>query len=115
VQHVHLVHPHPSPTGRLRLDRVEDADRLAVRQRNDQVGAVGDQGKHVLGTAWLETGRHGSELRAAADGAQGRRSRRIVPFAAGVVEEDGRLVGIVSARDLLGVYAAADMDLELEG
>jgi CBS domain-containing protein len=29
-----------------------------------------------------------------------------------LVEEDGRLVGIVSARDLLGVYAAADMDLE---
>ena len=29
-----------------------------------------------------------------------------------LVEEDGRLVGIVSARDLLGVYAAADMELE---
>ena len=26
-----------------------------------------------------------------------------------LVEEDGRLVGIVSARDLLGAYAAADM------
>jgi CBS domain-containing protein len=32
-----------------------------------------------------------------------------------LVEEDGRLVGIVSARDLLGVYAAADVELELEG
>jgi CBS domain-containing protein len=32
-----------------------------------------------------------------------------------LVEEDGRLVGIVSARDLLGVYAAGDADLELEG
>jgi CBS domain-containing protein len=29
-----------------------------------------------------------------------------------LLEEDGRLVGIVSARDLLGAYAAADMDLE---
>ena len=29
-----------------------------------------------------------------------------------LVEEDGRLVGIVSARDLLGVYAAADMERE---
>jgi CBS domain-containing protein len=29
-----------------------------------------------------------------------------------LVEEDGRLVGIVSARDLLGVYAAADVDVE---
>jgi CBS domain-containing protein len=29
-----------------------------------------------------------------------------------LVEEDGRLVGIVSARDLLGVYAAADMEPE---
>lgn len=28
-----------------------------------------------------------------------------------LVEEDGRLVGVVSARDLLGVYAAADMEL----
>lgn len=28
-----------------------------------------------------------------------------------LVEEDGRLVGIVSARDLLGVYAGADMEL----
>jgi CBS domain-containing protein len=27
-----------------------------------------------------------------------------------LVEEDGRLVGIVSARDLLGAYAAADAD-----
>jgi CBS domain-containing protein len=32
-----------------------------------------------------------------------------------LVEEDGALVGIVSARDLLGVYAAADMDLENDG
>jgi CBS domain-containing protein len=32
-----------------------------------------------------------------------------------LVEADGRLVGIVSARDLLGVYAAGDVDLELEG
>ena len=29
-----------------------------------------------------------------------------------LVEEDGRLVGIVSARDLLGVYAAAEVELE---
>lgn len=29
-----------------------------------------------------------------------------------LVEEDGRLVGIVSARDLLGVYAAADFEIE---
>jgi CBS domain-containing protein len=29
-----------------------------------------------------------------------------------LVEKDGRLVGIVSARDLLGAYAAADMELE---
>lgn len=29
-----------------------------------------------------------------------------------LVEEDGRLVGIVSARDLLGVYAAADAEIE---
>jgi CBS domain-containing protein len=29
-----------------------------------------------------------------------------------LLEDDGRLVGIVSARDLLGAYAAADMDLE---
>ena len=29
-----------------------------------------------------------------------------------LVEEDGRLVGIVSARDLLGVYAAADVEVE---
>lgn len=28
-----------------------------------------------------------------------------------LVEEEGRLVGVVSARDLLGVYAAAGMDL----
>jgi CBS domain-containing protein len=27
-----------------------------------------------------------------------------------LVEDDGRLVGIVSARDLLGAYAAADID-----
>ena len=27
-----------------------------------------------------------------------------------LVEDDGRLVGVVSARDLLGVYAAADLD-----
>jgi CBS domain-containing protein len=27
-----------------------------------------------------------------------------------LVEEDGRLVGIVSARDLLGAYATADLD-----
>ena len=30
-----------------------------------------------------------------------------------LVERDGRLVGIVSARDLLGVYAAADVELDL--
>jgi CBS domain-containing protein len=30
-----------------------------------------------------------------------------------LVEEDGRLVGIVSARDLLGVYAAADVDVPI--
>jgi CBS domain-containing protein len=29
-----------------------------------------------------------------------------------LVEEDGALVGVVSARDLLGVYASADMDLQ---
>jgi CBS domain-containing protein len=29
-----------------------------------------------------------------------------------LVEEDGRLVGIVSSRDLLGAYAAADVELE---
>ena len=29
-----------------------------------------------------------------------------------LVEDAGRLVGIVSARDLLGVYAAADMEVE---
>ncbi len=29
-----------------------------------------------------------------------------------LVEEDGRLVGIVSTRDPLGVYAAADVDVE---
>jgi len=29
-----------------------------------------------------------------------------------LVEEDGRLVGIVSARDLLGVYAAADVEID---
>jgi len=29
-----------------------------------------------------------------------------------LVEQDGHLVGIVSARDLLGVYAAADVDIE---
>ena len=32
-----------------------------------------------------------------------------------LVEEDGRLVGVVSARDLLGAYAGADMaDMEDE-
>ena len=30
-----------------------------------------------------------------------------------LVEDDGRLVGIISARDLLGVYASADVDLTL--
>jgi len=30
-----------------------------------------------------------------------------------LVEEDGHLVGIVSARDLLGVYASADMELDI--
>jgi CBS domain-containing protein len=29
-----------------------------------------------------------------------------------LVEDSGRLIGIVSARDLLGVYAAADLDFE---
>jgi len=29
-----------------------------------------------------------------------------------LVEQDGHLVGIVSARDLLGVYAAADVEVE---
>ena len=29
-----------------------------------------------------------------------------------LVEQDGHLVGIVSARDLLGVYAAADVEIE---
>ena len=29
-----------------------------------------------------------------------------------LVEQDGDLVGIVSARDLLGVYAAADIEIE---
>jgi len=29
-----------------------------------------------------------------------------------LVEENGQLVGIVSARDLLGVYAAADMEFD---
>jgi CBS domain-containing protein len=29
-----------------------------------------------------------------------------------LVEDDGRLVGIVSARDLLGAYASADMGVE---
>jgi CBS domain-containing protein len=29
-----------------------------------------------------------------------------------LVEEDGRLLGIVSARDLLGAYAAADADFD---
>jgi CBS domain-containing protein len=29
-----------------------------------------------------------------------------------LVEEDGSLVGIVSARDVLGAYAAADVDDE---
>ena len=29
-----------------------------------------------------------------------------------IVEEDGRMVGIVSARDLLGAYAAADMPMD---
>jgi CBS domain-containing protein len=33
-----------------------------------------------------------------------------------LVEKNGRLVGIVSARDLLGVYAAADLvDFDIEG
>jgi len=31
-----------------------------------------------------------------------------------LVEEDGRFVGIVSARDLLGAYAAADMEFDIE-
>jgi CBS domain-containing protein len=31
-----------------------------------------------------------------------------------LVEEDGRLVGVVSARDLLGIYAAGDMAEEDE-
>ncbi len=30
-----------------------------------------------------------------------------------LVEDDGRLVGIVSARDLLGVYASADVDVPM--
>jgi CBS domain-containing protein len=29
-----------------------------------------------------------------------------------LVEEDGRFVGVVSARDLLGAYAAADVEFE---
>jgi CBS domain-containing protein len=29
-----------------------------------------------------------------------------------LIEDEGRLVGIVSARDLLGVYAAADLEVE---
>lgn len=29
-----------------------------------------------------------------------------------LLKEDGRLVGIVSARDLLGAYAAADMEID---
>ena len=29
-----------------------------------------------------------------------------------LVEDDGRLVGVVSARDLLGAYAAAETDLD---
>ena len=29
-----------------------------------------------------------------------------------LVEEDGRLLGVVSARDLLGVYVAGEIDLE---
>ncbi|HKY16489.1 MAG TPA: CBS domain-containing protein [Microthrixaceae bacterium] len=29
-----------------------------------------------------------------------------------LVEEDGRFIGVVSARDLLGVYAAGDVDTE---
>jgi CBS domain-containing protein len=32
-----------------------------------------------------------------------------------LVEDDGRLVGIVSARDLLGAYAASDLELADEG
>ena len=31
-----------------------------------------------------------------------------------LVEDDGRLVGIVSARDLLGAYAADDVNFELD-
>jgi CBS domain-containing protein len=30
-----------------------------------------------------------------------------------LVEEDGTLIGVVSARDLLGSYAASDVDIEL--
>ena len=32
-----------------------------------------------------------------------------------LVEEDGRLIGIVSARDLLGAYAATDLELVEDG
>ena len=32
-----------------------------------------------------------------------------------LVEDDGELVGVVSARDLLGTYATADIDLDSDG
>jgi hypothetical protein len=42
VERVHLVHAHAGEPIGVRLDRVEEPDRLAVGHRHDQVRAVAD-------------------------------------------------------------------------
>ena len=49
VERVHLMHPDVRELVRVRVERVDERARLAVRERNDDVGAVDDVFEHGFG------------------------------------------------------------------
>lgn len=61
VQCVHLVDAHAGPARRMGLDGIEHTDRLAVGERHDQVCAVLDGVKDVLGGTGLRVRSHDRE------------------------------------------------------
>jgi CBS domain-containing protein len=82
---------------------------VGVVSERDLVRALADgrdpgktSGREIASTelAWCDTASTVAEV---AEEMMERYIRHVL------VEEDGRLVGVVSARDLLGVYVAADM------
>jgi CBS domain-containing protein len=91
-------------------DRVEGvvSERDVVQALADRRDPAGTQAAHIAHTSlvWCDAEATVAEV------AQQMMTSYVRHV---LVEDDGELVGVVSARDLLGTYATADIDLDSDG